>query len=142
MKQLSKELLTILSVGSFFYLLDITLHKDRYLSCWNIRVQVALWLHHIYYIFAMFGWLSKDKRILTLYCIAVVASLLHWAGNEDKCDWTLWLNKQCNTTGGLRTFMSYFKVGGGSHSGPKIYRRYQKIWYIVGLCIALYKLKK
>ena len=138
MKQVSKELLTILSVGSFFYLLDITLHKERYLLCWNLSTQVALWFHHIYYIFAMFGWLCNDKRVLTLYCLAVICSLVHWAGNDDKCGWTQWLNKKCQTKGGLRTFMSYLNIGGE----PKTYRRYQKLWYIAGLLIALYKLSR
>ena len=135
------DLTLILVVGICFYLLDIFTHSQRYEACWNLPSQASLLLHHIYFIFAFFGFLASDKRVLTMYILLVIISLLHWQQNGDHCAWTQQLNEDCQTTGGLRTIFSYFSVGGHSSKVPsKTFRKYQKLWYIMGALIALSKL--
>lgn len=132
------DLTIILLAGVCFYLLDIATHTKRYEWCWNIPSQTSLLLHHIYFVFAFFGFLASDKHVLTIYVLLVIISLLHWQQNGDHCAWTQQLNDECRTSGGLRTIFSYVSIGG--QGSQKTFRKYQKLWYIVGALIALNKL--
>ena len=130
-----KQIHLFLVVGVICYLLDILTAGDRYKSCWNLQTQSLLLLHHIFFVFAMMGWLSTDRTLLKIYCLIIPVTLIHWYFNNDKCAWTQMVNEQCGTSGGLRTIFRVMNIGEDWN-----YRKVQKIWFTFGLIVAIGKL--
>ena len=127
-------------------LLDI-LHKQTITCIKNqtsiikkIKVYLILVVHHIINIFANFGWLLNDKRLLMLYIISPIFMLIYWKLNNNKCDLTLIANDMCGWSEDTY-FNDFFNI---LH-----FKRYEswnniyhKLFLLFGVCVALYKLFK
>lgn len=121
--------------------LDITHKKTR--KCMSTSRQTSkllfiLVLHHILNIFANFGWMLNDKRLLMLYIISPIFMLIYWKLNNNKCDLTVYANKICGWSEDTY-FNDFFQL---LHF--KTYDSwnniYHKIFLGIGVCIAIYKL--
>ena len=64
-------------------------NKDKY------KFNIILLLHHVISVFAQFGWIFNNKKILILYIIQNSIILLHWMTNKGKCFITVIINKLC-----------------------------------------------
>ena len=125
----------LISIGLFSYLLDIYVNFDKYTNCiTNIKVQFFHLFHHIFFVFTELGWISNNFYILLFNIIIIPSIFIHWKLNNNKCSWTQYNNKQCNTTHGLRHIAHVTT----NFSDPN--RKYQKIYLTITWFIILYKL--
>jgi hypothetical protein len=100
-----KDITIIFTIGIVFFLIDISTFK----YC-NTEVYPVLLLHHVLNIFAQFGFLVQDKKLLLLYLFAPILTILHWYTNGNKCFLTQYVNEKCN-----------------------LHMRFRDIWYFLGV---------
>ena len=100
-----KQLSIFIILGSIAYILDISTSGNLYTHCKSLYVQPLLLVHHIIYIFSLFGWLSNNIYILLLYILTIVSLFSHWKINNNICTWTEVIKKDCGITQNLRTFI-------------------------------------
>ena len=121
--------MTILVVAIFFFIIDIRTFK----YC-STSVYPVLLVHHIANIFAQFGFLCSDKRLLFLYLFTPILVVIHWKTNNNKCLLTEIVNKHCGYTMYFRDL--WFLLG---FKQFKYYDRMQKGYLIIAWIIALIK---
>lgn len=88
----------IIIFSIFFYILDVYYTQDiyDYKNCEDLnKVKVVLFLHHLGFTFGLFGFLSNNKYILTLYVLFPFLLVLHWQTNDNKCFLTEYINEKC-----------------------------------------------
>jgi hypothetical protein len=100
-----KQLSIFIILGSIAYILDISTSENLYTKCKSLYTQPLLLIHHIIYIFSLFGWLSNNIYILVLNIITIISLFLHWKINNNLCTWTESIKKDCNIKQNLRTFI-------------------------------------
>ena len=89
-------LILIIIVAILCYIVDVTTYKNRYKKSKNkINTHMVILIHHIIVVFSQFGWLSNDKRVLSIYLCAPLLIMFHWKTNSNKCLMTEYVNKQC-----------------------------------------------
>ena len=88
---MQKDLLIFLLIGIVFFLVDVTTFEYN-----NKSVYPILLLHHVINIFAQFGFLASDKRLLLLYVFAPIVTIAHWKTNNNQCVLTETVNRNCN----------------------------------------------
>jgi hypothetical protein len=90
-------------------------------------------LHHIISIFANFGWLYNNKKILIGNLILILIILLGWVTNKNKCFITEEFNKLCayENYEFFHDFFYYFNI-----------KILHPPYYIFLIFILLYKINK
>ena len=96
MKELEKVTILI-----YLFILELSLdlvsnkcyQKLEYID--KLKFDVILLIHHAVSIFAQFGWIFNNKKILIFYIIQNCIVLLHWLTNKGKCFITTMINKLC-----------------------------------------------
>jgi hypothetical protein len=99
----------------------------------DLKLVSILFIHHLISTFSNFGWIFNDKKILTLYLLFPLGTLVHWLTNKNKCILTDSFNKIC----GYRHY-EYFHDLFYFLNIKKIH----PLYYIVVFLIALSKLCK
>lgn len=61
----------------------------------NKKIAFIVILHHIFSTFLHFGWMIPNKKILKLYIIISVFSIMNWAIFK-RCQITEYSNNRCN----------------------------------------------
>lgn len=106
----------------------------------KLQIILVLILHHMLNIFANFGFLLNNKKLLTVYIISPLFMLWYWSVNKNKCDLTVAVNKMCGWNES-DYFNDFFNI-----LGFKKYKSWEEIWHKVfiagGISIGIYKLFK
>lgn len=89
---MKKDLIIFLTIGIAFFLIDVSTFNYTDKSVYPI-----LLIHHIINIFAQFGFLASDKRLLLIYIFAPIFTIIHWITNDNKCVLTQMVNERCGT---------------------------------------------
>ena len=96
-----KRLIILICFFLFQFILDLStnecylrLNKDKKEKAFEI-----LFIHHLFSIFANFGWILSDNKIfLSFYLLFPISTLIYWGVNNNKCDLTVEFNKLCGYT--------------------------------------------
>ena len=131
----------------FFFILVINIFLDfisnKTYKCYStspkrIQIIILLILHHIFNIFANFGWLFYSHTLLILYVISIPTMYLHWYINNNKCRVTSIINNMCGWED-KTYFNDMFNM-----LGLKKYESWDTIYHNVligvGISIAIYKI--
>jgi hypothetical protein len=127
--------LTILQIS-----LDLNSTATKKCTCdhFNPKLLTIFLSHHIFNIFANFGWLVPNKQILFIYVIMIPILFMHWQTNDDKCILTQLYNKECGFNDSY-VFNDFFSMV-GLKKYDLWYDYGYRLYLIMGFCIALYKL--
>ena len=129
-------LILIIIVAILCYIVDVTTYKNRYKKSKNkINTHMVILIHHIIVVFSQFGWLSNDKRVLSIYLCAPLLIMFHWKTNSNKCLMTEYVNKQCELPEGTY-FNNIWVLMGVKNTHNYYYSYLTTVWII-----ALIKLK-
>ena len=84
--KLLKELLLLLAVGCFFFIID----KNR---CG--KADTLLFVHHVICSFSRFWWLSNNLYMLLFFAVSPMIYYMFRLSNQNRCFITLMHNKEC-----------------------------------------------
>ena len=101
-KNAKRDLLLIFLAGTVSYVLDVYTARDKYSLCATPKPQLSLFAHHVLSMFGTFGWLSRNRAILVSSLFLMLGLMIHWACNNNKCQWTRVTNEECGGDGPLR----------------------------------------
>jgi len=62
------------------------------------KILGNLFIHHAISVIINFGWIFNDRRILRIYILFPILTLVHWVTNQNKCYLTQKLNYLCEYT--------------------------------------------
>jgi hypothetical protein len=129
----------ILISGTLFFLIDYYTGKDTvYKSCKDHgKNMTLLYLHHIFATFLYTGWLSNNIKLLYLYIISIILTLLIQK-YDNLCPITVHVYKNCNEQNLLvmRDFLYFFRLKTNTIKWP-----YYTL-LLTGLSVAIYKIVK
>ena len=89
-KELQIDLASCLILGVIFFVIDVYTFQGYKKSVYPI-----LLIHHIINVFAQFGYLARDRKVLFFYIFTPFLVMLHWMTNGNKCALTEMVNKEC-----------------------------------------------
>lgn len=93
---IKQDLLVLFVLTSLFYVMDVFTEKNKYTQCRDtIKMHLLLFFHHFVNTFVMFGWMSQNRILLSIFLIFPFIVALHWRLNDNKCIMTTTLNKNC-----------------------------------------------
>lgn len=96
-----------------FFSIIIDLRNPQTKTCIknNPKVLPSLILHHLFSIFAYFGWMISNKTILQIYLLVPPLLYIHWK-TYGYCYWTVLTNRQCGWDKGknLNDLLEYFNL--------------------------------
>lgn len=126
---------SLLVISSIY--IDLTNEKTKQCIKTNRKVLPSLILHHIFSIFAYFGWMLSNKTIQKIYLFTPPLLYLHWK-TYGHCYWTVLTNRQCGWDKGknLNDLLQYLGLKDNSFFNIV---PYYLIVIFVGYLIGLYK---
>lgn len=108
--------------------------QERYTSN---KIYLNLLIHHCLHIFANFGWLLNNKKLLYLYVFSPIVCFIHWGTNNNKCTVTQQANKICGINDDEPFHDIYYLLGLKKF---KYFNFIHIIYLIICLCIAANKI--
>lgn len=131
-----RDFLIILGLSTVSFVLDITSGSkvNYYQSCPKIAFPV-IFAHHFIWTFALFGWLSNNYILNSLYIITVIVYITFWILNRDKCFITEWTKNVCSLP------QSHKLTSLSRHLENIVLpnRSFQKVYFILAAIFVIYK---
>lgn len=83
----------------YYFILDTIqdIFSKLTMNCIRAHPHVLpfLILHHFLSGFLLGGWLFNYKPILFLHILVVIGIIIYWRNNNNRCELTIYVNKQC-----------------------------------------------